>query len=152
MPDVEQARGDAEDDRAQDDAKGSEDRDAAEDGDEDDGGVGAEMAADEDGVEDVVDGADDEPAPYDEESSLAPMAVEAEVGCDRSPDEEGAERGDHGEGGEGGGPEEDAGDAEHPEGEAGENSLYESDGEAAEEGGVDRIVDAIEEFRGLVFA
>ena len=80
------------------------------------------------------------------------MAVEAKVGGDGSPDEEGAEGGDHGEGGEGGGPEENAGDAEYPEGETGENSLYESDGEAAEEGGVDRVVNAIEEFRGLVFA
>ena len=152
MPDVEEAGGDAEDDWAEDDAEGAEDRNAAEDGDEDDGGVGAQVAADENGVEDVVDGADDEPTPDDEESSLAPMAVEAEIGGDGSPDEKGSEGGDHGEGGEGGGPEEDAWDAENPEGETSENSLHECDGEATEEGGVDGVVYSVEEFGGLVFA
>jgi hypothetical protein len=152
VPDVEQGGGDAEDDWAEDDAEGAEDCDAAEDGDEDDGGVGAQVSADEDGVEDVVDSADDEAAPDGEEGSFAPVAVEAEIDSDRSPDEKGAEGGDHGEGGEGDGPQENAGNAEHPEGESGEYALYKGDGEAAEEGGVDGVVDAFEQFSGFVFA
>jgi len=114
--------------------------------------VGAKVSADEDGVEDVVDGADDEAAPYGEECGFAPVAVKAEVDGDGSPDEEGTEGGDHGKGGEGKRPEDDSGDTQGPEGEAGENSLYERDGEPTEESGIDGVVDAFEELSRLIFA
>ena len=114
--------------------------------------MGAKVSADEDGVEDVVDGADDEAAPYGEECGFAPVAVKAEVDGDGSPDEEGTEGGDHGEGGEGKGPEDNSGDIQGPEGEAGEDALYKRDGESAEKGGIDGVVDALEKLSRLVFA
>ena len=58
--------------------------------------MGSHMGSDQDRVEDVVDGADDERSPDAEESSFAPVSAEAEVDRDGSPDEEGAEGGDHG--------------------------------------------------------
>ncbi len=73
---------------------------------------GSKVRTDEDGVEDVIDGADDEASPDDEEGSFAPVAGEAKVDGDGSPDEKGAEGGDHGAGSEGECPEDDAGNAE----------------------------------------
>jgi hypothetical protein len=151
VPDVEEGGGEGEEDGAEDDSDGAEDGDASEDGKQDGGGVGAQVGADEDGVEDVVDGADDDCSPKAEEGGFAPVAVEAEVDRDGSPDEEGAEGGDHGAGGEGEGPENDAGNSEDPEGKAGEDSLYGGDGEAAERGGQNGVADSVEEFRALVF-
>ena len=113
--------------------------------------MGAQVGADEDRVEDVIDGADDECSPEAEEGGFSPMAGEAEVDRYRSPDEEGAEGGDHGAGGEGEGPEDDARNSEDPEGEAGEDALYGGHGEAAERCGEDRVADPGEEFRALVF-
>jgi len=144
VPDVEQGGGDGEDDRAEDDAERAEDRYAPKDGDEDDGGVGAQMAADEDGVEDVVDGADDKSSPDSEHGGFSPVTVKAEVDGDWSPDEEGSEGWDHGERRESDGPKYDAGNAESPEGEAGEDPLYKCDGEAPEESCIDGVVDAFE--------
>jgi len=152
LPDVEQCGGCGEDDWTEDDAEWSEDGDASEDGYEDDGGVGAQVGAYEDGIKDVVDRADDETAPGGEEGGLTPVAVEAEVDGDRPPDKEGSKGRNHGERGEGDRPEDDTGDAESPEGESGENTLYERDDEATKEGGVDGVVDSIEEFGGLVLA
>ena len=151
-PDVEEGGGDGEEDGAEDDADGAEDGDASEDGEQDGGGVGAQVRADQDGVEDVVDGANDDASPDGEECGLSPMAVEAEVDGDWSPDEEGTEGGDHREGHEGEGPEDDAGDSEDPEGEAGEEALNGSDCQATEGGGQDGVADAFYEFVGLVFA
>ena len=151
VPDVEEGGGEGEEDGAENDADGAEDGDASEDGEQDGGGVGAEVGADEDGVEDVVDSADDACSPDGEECGFSPVAGEAEVDCDGSPDEEGAEGGDHGAGREREGPEEDAGDPEDREGEAGEDALNGSDGEAAERCGEDGVADSVEEFGGLVF-
>jgi len=80
------------------------------------------------------------------------VSREAEVDCERSPDEEGTKGGDHGAGGEGEGPEDDSGDTEDPEGQACENSLNGGDGEASESGGEDGIADAVKEFVGLFVA
>src|SRR5438270_155442 len=61
------------------------------------------------------------------------------------------EGGDHGAGGEGEGPEEDSGNTEDPEGEAGEDALYGGDGEAAERGCENGVADSGEELGTLVF-
>jgi hypothetical protein len=151
VPDVEEGGGEGEEGGAEDDADGAEDGDASEDGEQDGGGVGAQVGADEDGVEDVVDGADDDCSPDRKEGGFAPVAGEAEVDCYWSPDEEGAEGGDHGAGGEGEGPENDAWNSEDPEGKAGEDALYGGDGEAAERCGEDGVAYSVEEFSALVF-
>jgi hypothetical protein len=151
VPDVEEGCGQGEEDGAEDDADGAEDGDASEDGEQDGCSVGAQMGADEDRVEDVVDGADDNCSPDGEQCGFPPMAAKAKVDRDGSPDEEGAEGGDHGADGEGEGPEDDAGNSEDPEGEAGKDALYGGDGEAAKRGGENRIADSIEEFGALVF-
>ena len=116
VPDFEEGVGYGEEDGPKDDADGAEEGDTPQDGEQDGDGVGAEVGADQDGVEDVVDGADDEASPDGKEGGFAPVASEAEVDCHRSPDQEGAEGGDHGAGGEGEGPEDDAGNSEYPEG------------------------------------
>ena len=113
--------------------------------------MGCACGADQDRVEDVVDGADDERSPDAEQSSFAPVTGEAEVDRHRSPDEEGAEGGDHGAGGEGEGPEDDTGNSEDPEGEAGEDALDGGDGETAEGCSEDGVAYSVEEFRTLVF-
>ena len=152
MPDVEQGCCQGEEDGAEDYSDGAEGGDASEDGEQDGGGVGAQAGADEDRVEDVVDGADDDRSPDGEERGFAPMSSEAEIDCYWSPDEVGAEGGDHGAGGEGEGPEDDAGNSKDPEGEAGEDALHGGDGEAAERCGEDGVAGSVEEFCDLVFA
>ena len=151
-PDVEEGGGDGEEDGAEDDADGAEDGDASKDGEQDGGCVGAQVRADQDGVEDVVDGAYDEASPDGEESCLSPVAVEAEVDGDRSPDEEGTKRWDHSEGHESEGPKDDAGNSKNPEGQASEEALNGSDCQATEGGGEDGVSDAFQELVGLVFA
>ena len=89
-------------------------------------------------------------SPDGEEGGFSPVAAKAEVDRDGSPDEEGAEGGDHGADGEGEGPEDDAGNTQDPEGEASEHALYGGDGEAAKRGGEDGIADSVEEFGALV--
>ena len=110
------------------------------------------MGADEDWVEDVVDGADDDGSPNAEQSGLSPVSAESEVDRDGAPDEEGAEGGNHGARGEGEGPEDDSGDSEDPEGQSGEKALDYGDCEPAERGGEDGIADSGDEFLGLVVA
>ena len=112
--------------------------------------MGSDAGADEDGVEDVVDGADDDATPDGEDGGLAPVAVEAEVDGDYSPDKDCADGGDQGEDCGGEGPEDDAGNSEDPIGEAGEDALNGGDGEAAERGGFDGVVDAGKKFGGFV--
>ena len=150
VPDVEQCIGDGEEDGAEDDADGAEEGYAAEDREQDGDGVGAQVGTNEDRVEDVVDGADDESSPDGEEGGFSPVAVEAEVDGDRTPDEEGAEGWDHGAGGERGSPEDDTGNSEDPEGESGEDALNAGDGEAAERGGEDGFANSLDELVGLV--
>ena len=111
MPDVEQCGAQGEGYRADDDAGDAEEGDSADDGDEDSSGVGSHAGADEDGVEDVVDGADDDATPDGEDGGLAPVAVEAEVEADWSPDKDCADGGDQGEDCGGEGPEDDAGNS-----------------------------------------
>ena len=151
MPDVEKSCSGGEENRAEDDADGAEEGDSSEDGEQDGGGVCTHVRADEDWVEDVVDGADDKSSPDSEQSCFAPVAGQAEVDRDGSPDEEGAKSWDHGAGCEGEGPEDDAGNSEDPEGEASEQALYGGDGEAAKRGGEDGIADSVKEFGALVF-
>jgi len=114
--------------------------------------VGAETGADEDGVEDVVDGGDDEASPEGEERGFAPVSGEAEVESDGSPDEDGSKGRDEGHDGGDEGPEDGFGYAESPVGEAGEDALDGGDDEASEGGGVDGVVEAMEEFGGFVIA
>ena len=151
-PDVEEGGGDGEENRTEDDADGAEDGDASQDGEQDGCGVGAQVSADEDRIEDVVDGADDEATPDGEERGLTPVAVEAEVDGDGSPDEEGTEGWDHGEGHQREGPEDDTGNSEGPEGKAGEEALNSGDGESAEGGCEDGVADTFKELVGFVFA
>lgn len=62
-PEFEECGGYGEGDRAEDDPGDAEDGDAAEDGDEDNRSMTAQACADEDGIEEVVDGADDDASP-----------------------------------------------------------------------------------------
>ena len=80
------------------------------------------------------------------------MSGDAEVEGDGRPYEDGSEGGDEGHDGGGEGPEYGSGNAERPVGEAGEDALNGGDDEAAEGGGVDGVVEAVEEFGGFVFA
>ena len=114
--------------------------------------MGPQVRADEDWVEDVVDRADDEASPDGEQGSLAPVAGKTEVDRDGSPDEEGAEGGNHGTDGEREGPEDDARNSEDPEGEASKDTLHCGDGEPAERGGEDSVADTLEELAGFIVA
>ena len=89
-PDVEERGRYGEGQRAEDDAGESEDDDAAEDCEKDGDSVLVEFGADEHGIEEVVDAADDKGSPGGKKSGLAPVAHEAEVQGDRDPDYAGA--------------------------------------------------------------
>src|SRR5690242_14522934 len=95
-PEIEQRGGYGEDDRSEDDAGDSKESNAAKDGDENDGGVAAQAGANQNGIEEVVDGADDDASPDCEQQSFSPMAGDAEIDGDGAPDQESAEGRNHG--------------------------------------------------------
>ena len=101
-PDVEKRGRYGEGQRAEDDARESEDDDAAEDGEKDRDSVLFESGTYEHGVEEVVDAADDEGSPGSKKKSLAQVAHEAEIHSNGNPDNACAhnrkDRGDDGHG------------------------------------------------------
>ncbi len=74
------------------------------------------------GIEKVVDQADEATSPDGEQGGLEPVAGEAEIEGDGSPDQDGSEGGDHGHDSGEDGPEQRVGDAEDPIGQASERS------------------------------
>ena len=114
--------------------------------------MAAQTSANQHGIEEVVDSADDAASPDHEQRGLSPVAGETEVDGDGTPDEEGAKGGDHGHDRGGKSPEDDSGNSEDPESESGKDALDSCYGEPAESRSVNGVADPFEECVALLCA
>ena len=109
----------------------------------------SELWAHHDRVEEVVDRADDGPSPDGEHGCLDPVTAEADEEGDGSPDEDGAEGGNHGHHCCQDSPEKGIGNAKQPVGKTPENSLNSGDGHAAERGRHDSSAQPFQQHFGV---